>query len=376
MTTGQHAAPDSNRSTPIMFCYRFLPLALLIPTADGHLHFRAAPDTELRTTISLQSSMEVVGGLSTTEMGEEPMPEGTSLELTDEITLSYVDRFPTAVDAEEGWASERTLESAGRSFTFGSEDPNGPEGTTEATFVSESALEGVALNFATDEDGELSVDCVDEDDADDIEREWLEALDADLYALCVLPAGELEAGRTWTVDAADADALLFPGGRLAWPEWELDSFDGDSRMGGMGEALTVVFLALSALETSETSGEWSFEATEVSDDEATIAITGEIELAGPDGDLLAGLLDELQEDAETEIPMTVGLEDVDGEHQLVITGALVWNRAQNRLASLELEGEAESEAMISIGMSFGEMEMNQTLEFELEGDWGLEVTVE
>jgi hypothetical protein len=337
------------------------PLLLLPLTASTgeELRIELGADAEVRTTLTFENRLEIVGGAMRLMDQTEEMPDDFTLEIVNRCTSTAVDRFPNGAEDDRA-EIVRTFEAIEQTVAFEvAEGDRSAEGTVEL----ESPLVDESVRF-TVADGERL--CLPADEEDDLDTELLEPLRADLGAWCLLPDGAVEPGATWTVEGAALAELLLPGGLLPMTEAELIEAEGDDA-DDLGQVALFLFGGVQyALDDLEGEVELSFVGLE--DGVAVVGLAGSIEGSGDDVELAQALIDGLAEDEDAP-----EVESYEVSTELELEGELRWNLEAGRVESLSWTAEVSSE--VEMELADPSMPDAMSIELEFEGRATLELTI-
>lgn len=286
----------------------FLTAALLAPSLGSPQGIRYAPAEDqfltriyrLATELDLEDMRTVMNGQ---EIPAEYIPE-LEIHVLRAGVLVVTDKV-VELGANRPAVLERTFDSLARQ---GSQDLTMSGETTLSRGTAASPFEGRTVRFTWDEDEEdFIATSVDDDEA-------IEGLLEDMDLRGFLPAGEVEEGDTWQLDAKALTGLLSPGGDLRWA-WEGDDMQGNGRRSEDPEG--EVLARFAGMQEG---------------DLALIEITGEVTTHEEEaGDL-------------EHIPIVDGTATTRSTTTYGLEGRLYWSVAAGRLDSLEMKTDVNVES--------------------------------
>ena len=324
--------------------------------------FHPEAGAQLRKTFREVSEWEL-DSASNRINGEERDSGEVELEASFERELVVLDEYVTSEGGRPTELVRRYESLAIANRVDASED--GREDNASGTLGSE--LESAAVKFTWDDDGEEYTAEFHGDDADDYDADLLEGLWEDCDLRSLLPAGEVEVGDEWELDAAGLAPVLRPGGDLRF-SLDPDDVEGDPE----GIILSCFWSAAWAADSVEGSASARYAGAVEEDGRelAEIALEVDLTAGGEPLDTFLRLANEIEsgfvEDA-SEFSMEYAIE---GE------GRLLWDLEAGRLHSLELEGESTAELLFVLEPDFGGESMTFELEISLVGTTRIEVTSE
>jgi len=259
------------------------------------------------------------------------------LEVVDTIEKVASGRATAFVRAYNGVATQAAIDGIEAS-----------EGLTVRAGEGASELQGAAVAFRWDAEGEAWQRAFAEDSAGD--EEWLAGLRADLDLADLIPAdAKPEVGDTWTLDAAFLSALLEPGGEV-----QIRPEDGGPDMPEGGIAIRI--------PSPDPSKHWAEAVGEIS---ATYA-----EVVG-EGPRLARIVVKVDVTSEVDLRETLAAEaeergtpetysEATATRELAGELTVLWDLDAHRLHSLEGELAGPTELSVSWAIDAGGMELEVT----------------
>jgi hypothetical protein len=202
-----------------------------------------------------------------------------------------------------------------------------------------SPLEGQTVVFTWDGDAEeYRVEFAEGSAGDDDLLEGLEE-DADMRSL--LPSGDVEEDQSWSFDPEVLQALLMPGGDLAWESDEMadaDMEEFEEMFGQFGERAFD-----SAEELLDGEGTATFRGTREVDGREVGVIGLEVEVGSSVdfASLIQELIEAAIQEADGEVPddLDVYVESADVSLDIEAEGELLWDMATNTPFSVRLSGD-------------------------------------
>ncbi len=246
--------------------------------------------------------------------------------------------------------------------TFEEAESSGTASFGEQTFESESTspLSGTTLAIEVDDDGAVDVSVEDGPEPDD--DATLQGHRPTLALDALLPAGAVEEGDSWEVDADDvAHALGFDLGRALFPPPEPD--DGEGRRGPRGGGLDFLRGAEWEGEATLVSVEDDWDGTPCARIEVTLSAVGDL----PEEAMGGGR-------GRRGRALSVPRPARENAYSLEIEGSVWFSVELGRPVAAELEGEFEME--IERDMTRGDREMSMHMVREGTLEHRVEITEE
>lgn len=274
---------------------------------------------------------------SVLDIGGEVMEPVLGSERITDYEVSVVERFG---DVSDGWANklQREYVSVVRQSGaegIGSAEETGAEVRLTGLGEHESPWHEALVDFRWDADEEAYVAEIAEDSPSDAEDP--SSLAARFDARGWLPEDDVEVGDSWEIPAEQMRLLFEPFGDLRWYPSELEESD-DLREGMVAISIPSV---RPGFDLPELDGDCRAVLREVEDGLARLDLEVALTFSGDIYDLRA----EVQR---------LSVDTLDREFSLEGSGELVWNLAESRFESLELEAEVddyfEGEGSLDFGM--------------------------
>jgi hypothetical protein len=314
---------------------RALLCSLLVPvfgSSPGEQRIRFAPKEDTRLEKGVEMDFDfALDEFSLVVDGEDvgSMMGGFDLSMLLSEHAVVTDRY---VKVGEGRPTEllRTFDELGGTFSmsvmseFGSHDQD---------LECSSELEGSTVRFLWDPDGAKYRITYENGET----AALLEKLDEDLDCRVLLPKEEVAEGATWEVPLGELTSIACPGGELAiLPEGTDMAELGDYQE--FGELFAEKFASL----TEQLEGRCvctytgpSSEDPELAEIALAIEVTANLDLSDAIFEVIDAVINELGEDEMPEFT----IDTADFSFELEGEGLLVWNVAEDRLVSLDVDGD-------------------------------------
>lgn len=303
------------------------PLALI--AAEDAPRFAPEAGSSLQKTFHEQTALNLDHVVMSVNGEEQDNPQELSMELSHERRVTVTDTYARVADGRVAKLARKF--DAIEAVMEGLVNDGGSEEAIETS--GEGDLSGHAVDFTWDASAGAYVATFAEDD--DGEDDLLEGLEQDMDLVGFLPPAGTEEGASYDVAPAALQRVLQPG---ALGTTQFDEPGGDSDREG------ALFLSLLSARDAADEVEGEIKAKWVGSEEHDGRALAKIELE-VDVMLASELIDKLTEMAEgmgSDLAQLDMFSDFTVEVALTGKGALLWDAAAGRVASLELSLDNET----------------------------------